>query len=113
MIKEIYCYGQNSFITGKTERRKREKSNFSFHCLLNENTRYLGGASRKAGIDELIDELQKQGIGIVQMKCPEQKTWGGVLKREMLMGYGISGTLLNALSKTIYGVFLIEEQEII
>lgn len=72
---------------------------FLAHCLLNENTRYLGGAFRKAGIDELIDELQKQGIGIIQMKCPEQKTWGGVLKKEMLMGYGIKGTPLNAFRK--------------
>lgn len=77
----------------KDERGK--KVIFLSHCLLNENTRYLGGAFRKAGVDEIIDELQKQGIGIIQMKCPEQKTWGGVLKREMLMGYGIKGTILN------------------
>ena len=80
----------------KLKDERGRKVVFLSHCLLNENTRYLGGASRKAGIDELIDELQKQGIGIVQMKCPEQKTWGGVLKRELLMGYGIKGTLLNA-----------------
>jgi predicted secreted protein len=88
----------------KDERGK--KVIFLSHCLLNENTRYLGGAFRKAGIDELIDELQKQGIGIVQMKCPEQKTWGGVLKREMLMGYGISGTLMNAFRKPYMLFFL-------
>jgi predicted secreted protein len=88
----------------KDERGK--KVIFLSHCLLNENTRYLGGAFRKAGIDELIDELQKQGIGIVQMKCPEQKTWGGVLKREMLMGYGIKGTPLNAFRKA-YMLFFI------
>lgn len=79
---------------------------FLSHCLLNENTRYLGGACRKAGIDELIDELQKKGIGIVQMKCPEQKAWGGILKREMLRGYGIKGTPLNAFRKA-YMVFFI------
>lgn len=78
----------------KDERAK--KVIFLSHCLLNENTRYLGGTCRKACVDELVDELQKQGIGIVQMKCPEQKTWGGVLKREMLMGYGIKGSILNA-----------------
>ena len=71
------------------------------HCLLNENTRYLGGAFRKAGVDELIDELQKKGIGIVQMKCPEQKTWGGVLKREILMGYCIKGTFLKPFLKSL------------
>jgi len=79
---------------------------FLSHCLLNENTRYLGGACRKACVDELIDDLQKQGIGIVQMKCPEQKTWGGVLKREMLMGYGIKGTLLNAFRKPYMLLFI-------
>jgi predicted secreted protein len=88
----------------KDERGK--KVIFLSHCLLNENTRYLGGAFRKAGVDELIDELQKQGIGIIQMKCPEQKTWGGVLKREMLMGYGIDGTLLNVFRKPYMVFFL-------
>lgn len=61
---------------------------FVSHCLLNENTRYLGGATRSGGVDELIDRLQEKGIGIVQMKCPEQKAWGGVLKKEMLTAYG-------------------------
>jgi len=88
----------------KDERGK--KVIFLSHCLLNENTRYLGGACRKACVDELVDELQKQGIGIVQMKCPEQKTWGGVLKREMLMGYGIKGTILNAF-RTPYMMYFI------
>ena len=90
----------------KLKDERGRKVIFLSHCLLNENTRYLGGAFRKAGIDELIDELQKQGIGIVQMKCPEQKTWGGVLKREMLMGYGISGTLMNAFRKPYMLFFL-------
>jgi len=61
------------------ERLKDERGKkvvFVSHCLLNENTRYLGGAFRKAGVDEIIMELQRQGIGIVQMKCPEQKAWG-------------------------------------
>lgn len=88
----------------KDERGK--KVIFLSHCLLNENTRYLGGACRSACVDELVDELRKQGIGIVQMKCPEQKTWGGVLKREMLMGYGIKGTLLNTF-RTQYMMYFI------
>jgi hypothetical protein len=44
---------------------------FASHCLLNQNTRYLGGAACP-------------GVGIVQMPCPEQRTWGGVLKRRFL-----------------------------
>jgi predicted secreted protein len=90
----------------KLKDERGRKVIFLSHCLLNENTRYLGGAFRKAGIDELIDELQKEGIGIIQMKCPEQKTWGGVLKREMIMGYGISGTLLNTFRKPYMVFFL-------
>lgn len=79
---------------------------FVSHCLLNENTRYLGGAFRKAGINELIDELQKQDIGIVQMKCPEQQAWGGVLKTKILRGYGIKKSFLNYFRK-VYSLFFI------
>ena len=42
---------------------------FVSHCLLNQNTRYLGGAFRP--------------------RCPpEQRVWGGVLKRLLLPAYG-------------------------
>jgi hypothetical protein len=37
------------------------------HCLLNENVRYLGGAFRPGGVDEVIGGFQRQGIGICQM----------------------------------------------
>ena len=50
---------------------------FVSHCLLNENTRYLGGAFRAGAVAELIDELVEHGIGICQMPCPEQHAWGG------------------------------------
>ena len=68
--------------------KRSKKVIFVSHCLLNENTRYLGGATRKAAIDEIIDRLRDKEIGIVQMKCPEQKAWGGVLKKDMLRAYG-------------------------
>jgi uncharacterized protein YbbK (DUF523 family) len=67
---------------------------FVSHCLLNENVRYLGGAFRPGGVAELISELVDQGVGICQMPCPEQRAWGGVLKRRMLLAYGARGTLL-------------------
>jgi predicted secreted protein len=60
---------------------RSRKVAFVSHCILNENTRYLGGASRKGAIEEIVQQLQREGIGIVQMKCPEQKAWGGVLKK--------------------------------
>ena len=72
---------------------------FCSHCLLNENVRYLGGAGRTAGVDEVIDSYLRRGIGIVQMPCPEQHAWGGVLKRRMLMAYGASGILRGAAAR--------------
>ena len=59
------------------------------HCLLNENTRYLGGARRAGCIREVTDACVAQGLGIVQLPCPEQQFWGGVLKRRMLRLYGL------------------------
>ena len=90
----------------KLKDKRGKKVIFVSHCLLNENTRYLGGAFRKGGVNELIDYLQEQGIGIVQMKCPEQKAWGGVLKKEMLQGYAIKGTLLNYFRKPYLRYFI-------
>jgi predicted secreted protein len=87
------------------EKLKDERSKkvvFVAHCILNENTRYLGGAFRKGCIDEVVDEMQRQGIGIVQMKCPEQKAWGGLLKKYMWQPMGSRNTILYKLK----GVFL-------
>lgn len=62
---------------------------FLSHCILNENVRYLGGACRAGCIREIIDQCIGDDLGIVQMPCPEQRTWGGVLKRYLLMTYGL------------------------
>jgi hypothetical protein len=61
---------------------------FVSHCLLNENTRYLGGAFRPGVVHEVVDPFLQDGIGICQMPCPEQLAWGGVLKRRLLLLYG-------------------------
>ena len=66
---------------------------FLAHCLLNENTRYLGGACRGGAIREILQPCLEHGIGIVQLPCPEQHAWGGVLKRRLLLFYGSEGTL--------------------
>jgi len=69
------------------ERMEDGRSNrviFVSHCLLNENTRYLGGAFRRGCMDEIVDAFQQEGLGIYQMRCPEQLAWGGVLKRRLL-----------------------------
>ena len=62
------------------------------HCLLNQNVRYLGGAGRAGGVQELVDDYLQRGVGIYQLPCPEQRAWGGVLKRRMLLVYGAGGT---------------------
>lgn len=67
---------------------------FVSHCLLNENTRYLGGAFHAGAVPELIDELVQAGVGISQLPCPEQRAWGGVLKRLLLRVHGIKGSPL-------------------
>lgn len=61
---------------------------FVSHCLLNENVRYLGGAGREAAVTELVEASFRNGVGLVQMPCPEQRVWGGVLKRRMLSTFG-------------------------
>ena len=66
---------------------------FLSHCLLNQNVRYLGGAGRPGGVTEIVDGYLGRGIGICQLPCPEQRAWGGVLKRRMLVAYGSAGTL--------------------
>ena len=57
---------------------------FVSHCLLNQNTRYLGGAFRPGAVHEVVDPYLQDGTGICQMPCPEQLAWGGVLKRHLL-----------------------------
>lgn len=65
---------------------------FFSHCLLNQNVRYLGGAGRAGGVVELVDDYLVRGIGICQLPCPEQRAWGGVLKRRMLPAFGSADT---------------------
>jgi predicted secreted protein len=80
---------------------------FVSHCLLNENTRYLGGAFRPGGVAEVIDELVSRGVGICQMPCPEQQAWGGVLKRRMLRAYGARGTVLYHFRRLLLRLFML------
>lgn len=61
---------------------------FVSHCVLNENVRYLGGAGRPAAVLEIVQAALDHHVGLVQMPCPEQRVWGGVLKRRMLATYG-------------------------
>jgi uncharacterized protein YbbK (DUF523 family) len=76
------------------------------HCLLNENTRYAGGATRPGAVSEVVDELIAAGHGIHQMPCPEQLAWGGVLKRRSFLLYGSKGGPLYAVRGMLLNVFV-------
>ena len=62
---------------------------FLSHCLLNENTRYAGGACRPGCIPEIVQNCIAANLGIVQMPCPEQRAWGGVPKTWFLPVFGL------------------------
>jgi len=57
---------------------------FLSHCLLNQNTRYPGGAVAGGVVSDAVISPMQEGVGIVQMPCPEQRVWGGVRKRHLL-----------------------------
>jgi len=61
---------------------------FVSHCLLNPATRFLGGAGRPASARAVVEQCMGLGLGVVQLPCPEQQAWGGVLKRRLLALYG-------------------------
>jgi uncharacterized protein YbbK (DUF523 family) len=56
---------------------------FVSHCLLNQNTRYPGGAVCPGVVDRAVRPYVESGVGLVQLPCPEQRVWGGVLKRRL------------------------------
>ncbi|HEU4547582.1 MAG TPA: hypothetical protein VFR88_14930 [Microlunatus sp.] len=54
------------------------------HCLLNQNTRYPGGAACPGAVPAALQPYLDDGAGLVQMPCPEQRLWGGVRRPPML-----------------------------
>lgn len=78
---------------------------FVSHCLLNENVRYLGGAFHPGAVPEMIDLLQS-GTGVVQLPCPEQRAWGGVLKRRLLLAYDLRASRLYPLRRILFRLFV-------
>jgi predicted secreted protein len=85
---------------------RSKKVIFLSHCILNENTRYLGGACRSGCIREIVDQCINENLGIVQMPCPEQLAWGGVTKRLLLTAYGTKGTFLYPILKLFLPLFV-------
>jgi predicted secreted protein len=91
------------------ERLKDRRSGrviFLSHCLLNENTRYPGGACAAGCVREVVDECFREDLGIVQMPCPEESAWGGVLKRRMLMEFGLDGSPLHRVHRLLMPLYL-------
>jgi predicted secreted protein len=78
---------------------------FLSHCILNENTRYLGGACKSGCVTEIVEQCLRSDWGIVQMPCPEQHAWGGVTKRWLLMAYGTKGTFLYHVNRLFLPLF--------
>jgi predicted secreted protein len=76
------------------------------HCLLNQNTRYAGGATRAGAVAELADELIGAGYGLHQLPCPERLAWGGVLKRHSLRLYDSKGGPLYPLRGMLLRAFV-------
>jgi predicted secreted protein len=75
------------------------------HCLLNQNTRYAGGATRPGAVGEAVDELVGAGYGIHQLPCPERLAWGGVLKRHTVRLYDSKGGPLYPLRGALVRAF--------
>jgi predicted secreted protein len=80
---------------------------FVSHCMLNQNVRYQGGATRPGAVDEVVANLQRAGVGIVQMQCPEQRAWGGVDKRYTMPAYGADQTRFRRLRRPASWLFLL------
>jgi hypothetical protein len=94
------------FLMERLEDERSKRVIFVSHCLLNENTRCLGGAFRPGGVNEPVDGFQQEGLGTCQMHCPEQRAWGGVLKRFLLPMYTSRGTLPYRLRHVLLPLFL-------
>lgn len=103
---------ENIFKQLHDERSK--KIIFLSHCILNENTRYPGGAFTRGMLSTVVQEIDRKGYGIVQLPCPEQKAWGGVFKKYMLLSYGLnsSRSLLNSLRGVLFLLFVLYTKKV-
>lgn len=93
-------------IARKLEDQRSKKIIFLSHCILNSNTRYLGGAFCSGMNPLVLAELTKSNYGIVQLPCPEQMAWGGILKRFIWIPLGSKGKLRSTMYKALLPLFL-------
>lgn len=64
------------------DNRKKEIV-FLSSCILNQNNRFPGIAVDRGAINDLIEPLLKDGIGIEQLPCLECIGWGGVSRNSI------------------------------
>lgn len=76
-------------ITEKLKDKRSKRVIFFSHCILNQNTRYQGGAFCSGIMNDVVKRLLCHDYGIVQVACPERMYWGGVSKKIMLFTYGL------------------------
>jgi predicted secreted protein len=92
-----------------TDERSR-KVIFVSHCILNENTRYLGGAFTRGALTHLVSDIAGKGYGIVQMPCPEQLAWGGVHKRLMWLSLPSRSAFIERMKARCFFLFALYTQ---
>ncbi|NHJ84546.1 MAG: DUF523 domain-containing protein [Asgard group archaeon] len=85
---------------------------FVSHCLLNENTRYFGGAFQKNFSEDLVEQIHEKGFGIIQLPCPEQLAWGGIQKPLLWFGVDNRKTIIYPFRHLIYRLFIIHTKRI-
>ncbi len=79
---------------------------FVSHCLLNENTRYFGGAFQKGFSLDILNQIHEKGYGIIQLPCPEQIAWGGLMKPSLWLGIDNRKSIIYPFRGIIYRLFI-------
>ncbi|HEX2913056.1 MAG TPA: hypothetical protein VH186_19785 [Chloroflexia bacterium] len=105
-VKRSKPVDRKQLLLKKLQDQRSKKVIFLSHCLLNENTRYAGGACKACFDSEITNLCAENKWGMVQMPCPEQQAWGGVLKRRLLLLYGTRTTFFYPLLKVALPFFL-------
>jgi hypothetical protein len=68
--------------------------------------RYVGGATGPGACEDAVARWLGDGVGVVQMPCPEQYGWGGVCKRYTMSAYGADRTIPGWLRRPATRLFL-------
>lgn len=85
---------------------RKGKVLFVSHCILNTNARYLGGAFRGSCVKEIITQAVSNDTSLIQMPCPEQKVWGGILKPYMWLAFDCKNTIKHKLLRLFFPLFM-------